>query len=117
RLALLSVQLPGLLLEQPVDVRIAAVSENPLRMHERLQSRRRVAEGGGAACDDVAQLLLPVLGEEGRALERPDLGADAHGLPVVDDGLADAAVGDVDKVFAGIDTVRVPGLGEELPGL
>src|SRR5262249_42001168 len=57
RLALLPVQFRGLLLEEPVDVGIAAVCVDPLRVHERLKARRRVPERGRTALDHVAELL------------------------------------------------------------
>src|SRR5262245_64252666 len=116
RLALLPVQLGGLLLEESVDIGVAAVGIDPLRVHERLQARGRVAQRRGAAPDQVAKLLLTILGEEGRPLERPQLYADADCLPVVGDGLTHAGVGAVDEVFAAVDAVRVACLGQELPG-
>jgi len=60
---------------------------------------------------------LPKAGEEGGALERPELDADSRDLPVVHDGFGDAAVGDVGEELAAIEAVGVAGFGEELLGL
>src|SRR5437870_5180774 len=116
RLALLPVHLARLLAEEPVDVRIAAVDVGAASGDERLEAGRRVPEGPGAALDDVPELLLPVLGEEGRALERPELGPDGDRLQVIHNGLREVGVGHVAVVVTGGEAVRVAGLGEELPG-
>src|SRR6059036_3087754 len=116
RLALLPVHLARLLAEEPVDVGIAAVDVGAGGGDERLEAGRRVPEGPGAALDDVPELPLPVLGEEGRALERPELGPDADRLQVIHDGLREVGVGHVAVVVTGVEAVRVAGLGEELPG-
>src|SRR5437667_320171 len=58
RLALLSVQLAGLLAEEPVDIGIPAVREHALGDDERLDARGRVAERGAALAMEVLELLL-----------------------------------------------------------
>src|SRR5437867_1652767 len=110
RLALLPVHLARLLAEEPVDVRIAAVDVGAASGDERLEARRRVPEGRGAALDDVPKLLLPILREERRALERPELGPDADRLQVIHDGLREVGVGHVAVVVTGVEAVRVAGL-------
>src|SRR3989441_1438729 len=116
RLAPLPVHLARLLAEEPVDVRVAAVDVGATGGDERLEAGRRVPEGPGAALDDVPELLLPVLGEERRALERPELGPDADRLQVIHDGLREVGVRNVTVVVTGIEAVRVAGVGEEPPG-
>ena len=58
-----------------------------------------------------------MLGEEGGALERPELDADPRDLPVVHDGFGDAAVRDVGEELAAVKAVRMAGFSEELLGL
>ena len=77
RRALLGVELGRLLLEQRIDVGVAAVGIGAALHHERLQARGGVAEGAAGALDDVLVALLRVALEESRPLQRPQLGADA----------------------------------------
>src|SRR5512145_2794016 len=65
-LALLAVRLLGLLLEEAVDVGVATVGEGATASREALDAGGGASEGGAGGLDDVAKLLLPVLGEEGR---------------------------------------------------
>ena len=58
--ALGHVELDRLLGEQRVDLGIVAIGVGAALDHERLQTRRRVAERAGGALDDVLQLLLGV---------------------------------------------------------
>src|SRR5262249_44016408 len=57
RLAPVAVRVGGLLGEEPVDVRVAAVDIRATRRHERFQPRRRVPEGAAADLHDIPQLL------------------------------------------------------------
>src|SRR5436853_7928823 len=53
---------------------------------------------------------------ECRALERPELRANADGVQRVDDGLAGNRGRGIDDVVTGIQPVRISGLGQELLG-
>ena len=70
-----------------------------------------------AALDDVLEALLRVALEEGGALERPQLGADADRLKVVDHRLGDVGVRGVAVVLAGVEAVGMTRLGQQLLGL
>ena len=112
-LAALLVEIGRLLLEQSVDVRIAAVDVRAAGGDEGLQPGGRVAEGAAGGLHDVLELLVGVRAEEGRALERPQRGADADGLQVVQDRLGQVRVGRVAEVLARVEAARVAGLGEQ----
>src|ERR1051326_699600 len=87
RLAPLSVEFARLRLEQRVDVGIAAIDVSAALGDESLEPRRSVAVGAARAQDDVLQALVAVRAVESRALERPQLGADAHGAKIVENRL------------------------------
>lgn len=53
-LAPLAIRLGGLFLEQPVDVRIAAVDISPARDHESVEARGGIAEGAAGGLDEVS---------------------------------------------------------------
>jgi hypothetical protein len=80
RLASLRVHLAGLVAEERVDVRIAAVGANPAGDHERLDPCRGVAGGSAPDADQMLELLLLVRLVEGGALERTQPRPDADGL-------------------------------------
>src|SRR5262245_29540135 len=84
RFAPSAVEFGRLLLEQRVDVGIAAVHIGAALRHEGFEARGGVAEGGARALDDVFEALLPIALEEGCPFERPELGPDAHVLEVVE---------------------------------
>src|SRR5438132_7214849 len=113
RLAFLPVELRGLLVEEPVDVRVAAVDVRPAGHHERFEPRGGVAERTGGPVGEVLVLLLAPLLEEGRALDRAQLRADPDVLEVVEDRLLYVGVRDIAVVLTGVEPVRVPGFGEE----
>src|SRR6185436_14406192 len=71
RLAPLRIVLARLLAHEALDVRVAAVREGAAGRHEGVESRGRVATRAARGLDDVLQLLVAVLRDEGRALERP----------------------------------------------
>ena len=87
RRALLGVELGLLLLEQRIDVGVAAVDVSAAFCHEGLQTRGSVAEGAAGTLDDVLEALLRISLEEGCPLERAQPGAYAYGLEVVEHGL------------------------------
>src|SRR3990170_2624568 len=115
-LAALPIQLGRLLLEEAVDVGVAAIDVVPAGDREGLETRGGVAEGPARPLDEVLELLLPVPAEERRPLERAELHANPRRLEIVGDGLAQVGVGGVAEVIAGIEAVGVAGLGEELLG-
>src|SRR5437016_778244 len=112
RLATLAVELAGLLAEESVDVGIASVHVGATRGHEGLEPRRRVSERGARAQDQILELLLDLSLVVRRALERPELDANAGGLQIVGHGFGDARVDDVAREIARVEPVRVSGFGE-----
>jgi len=62
----------------------------------------------------LLELLVRVRLEEGRALERHELGPDADGLEIVLHDLGEVRVGRVAVVVTGVEAVRVAGVGQEL---
>src|SRR5207247_7881363 len=78
-----------------------------------LDSGGGVAEPAGAGLEDAGDLLFLPVAEEGRALHRPQLGADAHRGQVVADRLRDARVRRVARVLAGVEAVGIAGLGQQ----
>src|SRR5213594_20166 len=78
RLALLAVGLPGLLLEERVDVGVAAVGEGAVTRHCLRHPRRGVAVNRVDADADPTQLLRGQRRIEGSALHGPDPRLDAH---------------------------------------
>jgi hypothetical protein len=97
-----------------VDLGIVAVGVGAALDGEGVEPGRRVAERAGRALDDVLQLLLGIGGEEGGALERPQLHADAGLLEVVDHRLGEIGVGGIAVVVAGIEAVAHAGVGQQL---
>src|SRR5580765_4504038 len=85
RLAPLRIELTRLLTEEPVDIGIASVDVGATGGHEGLDPGGRVAVPATAALDEALVLLVGPTLEEGRALERPELQADADGVEAVDD--------------------------------
>src|SRR5262249_42243763 len=83
-LALLCVDLGALLLERCVEVGVAAVDVGATFRDVGLDAACRVAEGAARALDDILEALLGVTLEERGPLQRPQLGADANGLQVVE---------------------------------
>src|SRR2546428_3243271 len=69
-LALFRVYLARLFPDEPVDVGIASVGERAARRHEGVEPRGGVPEGAARGLDDVLQLLLAVLKNERRPLQR-----------------------------------------------
>src|SRR5947208_2254218 len=64
------VHLGGLIAEERVDVRVAAVRAYPARDHERLDPRRGVAGRAAPDANQMLELLLLVRLVERRALHR-----------------------------------------------
>ena len=114
--AALSVHLPRLLLEQAVEIGIAAVDVGPAIHQEGLEARGGIAEGAARSLDEILELLLRVATEEGHPLEGTELHADAHGLQVVGHRLAEIGVGGIAEVLPGVEAVGISRLGEELLG-
>src|SRR5262249_4207555 len=117
RLATLRIQLDRLLLEEPIDVGIAAIDVRAAGGDERFQPRRGVAERAAATLHDVPEFLLAVGAEERCALERAELRADADRLQIVLHGFREARIRHVARVIACVVAVWIPGLGEQPLGL
>src|SRR5262245_23974046 len=117
RLPPLGVDLVRLLQEEPVDVLVAPRDIGAAGGDERLDARRRVAEGATAALDEPLELLLRSVREEGSALHRPELHAYAGRVEIVDGRLAHVGDRGVAEVIASVEAVGVASLGQELLGL
>src|SRR5215472_5489948 len=74
---LLGIQLPRLLADEPLDVGIAAIGEGASRSHEGVEASGGVARGATRGLDDVLELLVAVLRDERRALQRTESRPDA----------------------------------------
>src|SRR5262249_30888076 len=114
-LAALSVQVGRLLPEQPVDVRIASVDVRTAGDDEGLEAARGVAERPAETIDEILQLLLLVALEERRPFERADLDPDARRLQISGKRIRPVGSRCVAPETAGIEAVRVAGLGEQPP--
>ena len=117
RLALLDVALARLLLEHVVDVGIPAVGVGALGADELRDPAGRVARVADRGHEHAAQLLFPPCGVEGGALHRPHLHPDADRVEVVQRRLRHRGEPGNRHELAGVEPVRIPGLGEELLGL
>ena len=101
------VELDRLLLEQLVDVGVAAIGVSAALDVERFHSGRRIAERTAAAEDDVLQAFLGIRLEERGAFERPQPALDADFGKIVQERLGDIRIGRVAEEFAGVETVGV----------
>src|SRR5688572_6615381 len=110
RLALLAVELVGLLPVEAVEVGVAPVRVRPARHHEGLHARRRIAERAAGALDQVLELLAAVAAEEGRPLQRSELDGDPDPLQVGHDRLREVRVSRVAEVLAGVEAAGIAGL-------
>src|SRR5262249_19776946 len=115
-LASLRIQFPGLLGEETVDVRIAAVDIGAATGDEGLDSRGGAAVRGARALDDALVLFFGPSLEEGCPLDRTQPHANPGGVEVVDHGLADERDRCVAEVVSGVEAVGIASLGEELLG-
>src|SRR5262245_7643008 len=111
-----AVELGGLPAEEPVDVGIAAVGEGAARDSVRLEPRGGIPRRARENLDQVVELLVGDALVERGALEGAQLGADAHGLQVADDGLRRLDGGHVAVVVPGVEAGGIAGRGDELPG-
>src|SRR5215467_12813201 len=116
RFTLLPVELLGLLLKQIVDLRQRAVRVETALGEERLEPGRRVAGRAGRADQQAFQLLLVPRGHERGAFHGPHARADPDALQVAAHGLGERRVGRQRREIAGVEAVRVAGLGHELFG-
>src|SRR5438876_6907622 len=117
RLAALTIELAGLLSEEPVDVGIATVDVGTAGGDERLEADRRIPEGAADAVDEILELLLLVRLEEARPLERPHSRSDSHRLEIAGRGLAHRGGGGVAPEVSRVEPFRITRLAEELLGL
>ena len=108
RFALFGVELGRLFLEERVDIWIAAIDVGAALRHECFKTCGGIAEAAARSLDQVLQPLLTVALIEGRPLERPQLGADAHRLQIVDHRLGEIGECAVARIVAGIEAFRIP---------
>src|SRR5262245_22917264 len=111
-LALRAIQLRGLLTEEAVDVGVASVRVRAAGDGEGLEPGRGVPRGADEEVDEVLVFLLGDALEERRPLERTQLELDSHGFQVGEYRFAPGAHLEVAEELAGVEAVRVPGLGE-----
>src|SRR5262245_8421676 len=116
RLPLLGIQFPGLLPEEPVDVGITSVRVDAGPSGERLDPGGGVSVDPADGVDEILELLVLEGLEEPGALQGPELRPDPGGLQVVDGGLARTRGRDIAPEIAGVEALRIPGLGQELLG-
>src|SRR4029450_12737394 len=83
RLAPLRVQLVRLLLEEAVDIGVAAVDVRAAPDDEGLDSSRGIAEGAAGAGDEPLVFLFGPSLEVGRPLDRAEPHADTGGVEIV----------------------------------
>src|SRR5262249_56669667 len=76
-----------------------------------------VAVGAVRARQAVGDLAAPPLREERGALEGTQACPDSDCLQVVDDGLGEIREGGIAGVVAGIEAIRIAGLGQKLAGV
>src|SRR4029453_19207532 len=107
------IDLAGLLNGEVVDVRVAAERVDTVPDEIVLHPAPGVPLPAGARLQDSGDLLVLPGAEEGRALHRPELGANTHGGQVVGDGLGDGRVGPVAAVLACAEDVGIAGFGKE----
>src|SRR5438128_1861953 len=115
-LALLAVELVGLLLEEVVDLGQRAVRVKPALGEERLEPRRRVAGGAGRADEEPLQLLLVPRGHERGSLHRPHPGADPDALEIAAHRLGERGIGWKRCEVARIEAVGIARFRQELLG-
>src|SRR5258708_16105252 len=87
-LAPLGIQFGRLLLEEVVDLRVAAIGIGTALDDEGGETGRGVAEGTARALDDILEPLVAVRLEKSRSFERAHLGAHARRPWIVDHCLA-----------------------------
>src|SRR5262252_10746138 len=116
RLALSQIELARLVLEQRVDVRIAAVGEGAARHRERFEAGRRGAEDATEPVDQVLELLLLIGLHESRSLQGSESRLDADRLQIVEDGFGVHARRRVAPEVPRVEALRVSRLREELAG-
>src|SRR5262249_8053285 len=117
RFASFPVELGRLLLEQRVDIGIAAVDVSAAFGNKGLEAGRSIAKRTAPGLDDAREFLAGVSLEKGGPLERPKFGADADCAEIVDQRLGDIRISGVDIVFASVEAVGVTRLGQQLFGL
>src|SRR5262245_40783894 len=111
----LRVQFRGLLADKPIDVGITTVYIRTARRDERLDPCGGIAQGASAPLDKIPILLVREPFGEGRPLKGPERCADADRSEVGEHALPDAGEPGIAEVFAGVEAIRVSGLGQEAP--
>src|SRR5882672_4164401 len=114
RLALLPVGFSRLLSVERVDVGIAAVGEGAVARVDLRHPRGGVAIEGARADAHPFELLRRHRRQIGPALHGPHLQLDTDGAQIPDDRLAQREIGWKLVQLAGIESVGVPGFGQEL---
>src|SRR5256885_6359064 len=114
RLTLLPVGFSRLLSVERVDVGIAAVGEGAVARVDLRHPRGGVAVERARADAHPFELLRRHRRQIGPALHRPHLQLDADGAEIPDDRLAQREIRRKLVQLAGIESVEVPGFGQEL---
>src|SRR5215467_3831858 len=108
RSALFGIELSRLLLKERVNLWIGTIDVGATLCDECLKTRGGVAEGAAGPLDDVLEPLLSVPLKESGPLERPQPGADAHCLEIVDHSLREIGEHAVTEIVASIKALRIP---------
>src|SRR4029077_15868164 len=87
------IQFGRLLLEEVVDLRVAAIGIGTALDDEGGETGRGIAEGAARALDDILKPLVAVRLEKSRSFKRAKLGADARRPEIVDHCLAEVCPG------------------------
>src|SRR5262249_12066405 len=97
-----------------VDVGVTAVGISATLDDKGFETGGGVAEGStGAHYESLVEFLLGIALEEGGALDRLQIGADASLAQVVDDGLANIGEGSIAIERAGVDAAGMARLGKQ----
>jgi hypothetical protein len=108
-LALLEIELGRLLLEQFVELRVAAIDIGAALGDESFDSSGGVAEGAAGVLDDILELLFAIPREESSPLQWPEFRPDADGKQIVEYRLGQVGISNIAIVIAGIKSIRVSG--------
>src|SRR5262249_21942742 len=116
RLTLPAIQLGRLLVDEPFDVRIRTICEEATPSDKRIESGRRISKRRARALNNVLQPLLPILLEEGRALQWAKCRADAHCSPISCHCFGERRVRQIDGDRPGVEAIGVSRFRQELLG-
>ena len=112
-----AVALDCLLLEEFVNVRIAAVGIGALRIDEGLHAGRGIPRRSSASDKESWELSVLPGGIESSPFHGAHFHPNADGVQVVHHGLPNHIEGRNGRQLTGVEAVRIAGLSQQLPGL